>query len=80
MTVTHKHTVELDGILLRPLAIGSCAIIFHSGRITRTTRVVSIRNRGGDGLRFETLDTKYHLLTGPLAQSAAEPLPAVLAA
>lgn len=71
MTMNEKATKELSGTLMRPLAVGSKAIIFHQGKFTRTSRIVAICRRSAEEVYFETQDAKYHLLTGPSTQPAA---------
>jgi len=80
MTADTKENRTLSGILLRPLAVGSKAVIFHQGKITRTSPIVAICRRTVGEVCFETAATRYHLLTGPDTQPAVSPLPTALAA
>lgn len=80
MMLETKKTRTLAGILLRPLAVGSSAIIIHQGKITRTTRIVAIHRCTAGKVCFETLDTRYHLLTGPNSEPAMSVLVPALAA
>lgn len=41
MNTEGKTTKTLDGVLLRPLAVGAKAVILHQGQVTYTSRVVS---------------------------------------
>lgn len=75
-----KEIRTLAGILLRPLAVGSRAVIVHQGKITRTARIMAIHHRTAGEVCFETLDTRYHLVTGPDIQPAVNAYPAALAA
>lgn len=80
MTGIEKANKTLNGTLMRPLAVGSNAIIFHQGKFTRTSRIVAISRLGAEEVYFETLNTKYHLLTGPSTQPAASLFPVAFAA
>ena len=80
MMLEAKTVRTLTGILLRPLAVGSRAVIVHQGKITRTARIMAIHHRSADEVCFETLDTRYYLLTGPNCEPAVSALPAALAA
>lgn len=80
MNPEKKTTMTLNGILLRPLAVGAKAVILHQGQVTYTSRVVSIHRRSVDEVRFETLNTQYHLLTGPSSEPAAGCFPLAMAA
>jgi hypothetical protein len=80
MITTEKTTRTLNGMLMRPLAVGSNAIIFHQGKFTRTSPIVAISRLGAEEVYFETLNTKYHLLTGPSTQPAASLFPMAFAA
>lgn len=75
-----KEIRTLTGIPLRPLAVGSRAIIVHQGKIILTARVTAIHHRNAREVCFETLDTRYYLLTGPDSQPALSAFPAALAA
>jgi hypothetical protein len=70
MTTEEKTLKTLHGVLMRPLTVGAKAIIVHEGRITLTSRVVSIHSRTVGEVCFETLNSEYHLLTGPFCQPA----------
>ena len=75
-----KKIRTLAGILLRPLAVGSRAVIAHQGKITRTARIMAIHRRTAGQVCFETMDTKYYLLTGPDFEPAVSTLPVSLTA
>ena len=68
-----KETI-LKGTLIYPLALGRCALIFHRGCFTRTSRVVAIDCQTAEELRFETLNTRYTLLMEHLPEAAACPV------
>lgn len=70
MTTEGKPAKTLSGVLMRPLTVGTKAVIVHHGQITLTSRVVDIHSRTEDEVRFETLNSEYRLLTGPFHQSA----------
>ncbi len=80
MTADTKEVRTLNGILLRPLVVGSNAIIFHQGKITRTACITAIRRRTAKAVCFETADIRYYLLTSPDTQPAVSPIPMALAA
>ena len=80
MTRNEKVVRTLSGALMRPLAVGSTAIIFHDGKFTRTSRIVAIHSYDAEEVCFETLNIKYHLLTGPGTFPAMSLFPAVQAA
>lgn len=74
-----KHTT-LSGVLLKPLAVGACALIFHNGQFIRTSAVQAIHEANAFQIRFETRNTDYTLLLTPYSQAAANPLYANMAA
>ena len=80
MELEEKKVRKMAGALLCPLAVGSRAIIVHQGKIIRTARITAIHHRNAGEVCFETLDTRYYLLTGPDTQPAVSVLPAALAA
>lgn len=80
MELQAKIIRTMAGVLLCPLAVGSRAIIVHQGKIILTARVTAIHHRNAREVCFETLDTRYYLLTGPDSQPAVSVLPAALAA
>jgi len=69
-----KKTATLNGTLMYPLEVGCCALIFHNGRFTRTSRVVEIHKETYEEVRFETVNTIYRLLLGPTPQEAEQPV------
>lgn len=75
-----KKSKILSGILMNPLMIGGRALIYHAGKLTRTSTIVDIHSSGDHHLRFETMNTIYILLTDPVPQSAALPVEMSLAA
>ena len=77
MNTEGKTTKTLNGILLRPLAVGAKAVILHQGQVTR---VVAVHSRTEGEVRFETLNTEYRLLLGPSSEPAAGCFPLAMAA
>lgn len=71
MNTKAKTQKTLNGALLLPLTVGAKAVIFHQGKITRTSQVVAIHSWEMDRVCFETLNTHYRLLTGPSSEPAA---------
>ncbi len=69
----NKKTINLNGSLLAPLAIGEAASICTGGKFLRTGRVVAIHEQSEDSIRFETLKCNYHL-TMPVLPPAADKL------
>lgn len=63
----------LEGVLVRPVTIGASALFFHGSEFIRTSKVVEIQSVTEEEVCFETLNTKYRLLTG----HTYEPGPAV---
>mgnify|MGYP001093739345 CR=1 FL=1 len=70
MNTEIKTAKTLHGVLMRPLAVGTKAVIVHGGQITLTSRVVAIHSRTEDEIHFETQNSEYHLLTDPFCQPA----------
>lgn len=66
-----KNSTTLCGVLMRPLAIGRCAVMFSQGRFVRTAPVSTIHSCHSGAVRFATLDADYTLLLDPPAQSAS---------
>lgn len=71
--MTDKKTTIMHGVLMYPIKIGECALIYHRGQFIRTSTVVAIHYDAPDAMRFETLNTHYTLLLGPAPQAAANP-------
>ena len=80
MELQAKIIRTMAGALLCPLAVGSRAVILHQGKIILTTCITAIHHRTAGEVCFETLDTRYYLLTGPDFEPAVSAFPAVLAA
>ena len=60
-----KKNLEITGVLLCPLAVGDSAFISGPDGTRRTSRVLSMEKITPKEIRFETLNTNYHLhLTG----------------
>ena len=54
-----QHTRMLHGRLLRPLKVGSSALIDHEGQFILTSLVTSIQVQNEQEAKFETLNTHY---------------------
>lgn len=80
MNTEGKTTKTLNGILMRPLAVGVKAVILHQGQVTFTSRVVGIHSYTGNGVCFETMNTQYRLLTGPTYEPDVSLYPVAMAA
>ncbi len=72
MNTEEKTTKTLNGVLLRPLAVGAKAVILHQGQVTFTSKVVAIHAGDNGEVCFETLNTQYRLLTGPSPDPAED--------
>ena len=62
-----QHTRMLHGRLLRPLKVGSSALIDHEGQFILTSLVTSIQVQNDQ----ETLNTHYHVKFSPLQAAVA---------
>ena len=71
--MTEKKTTILHGVLMYPIKVGNCALIFHRGQFIRTSTVVAIQYDSAEVVRFETLNTCYTLLLDPIPQTTANP-------
>ena len=80
MNMEGKTTKTLNGVLMRPLAVGAKAVILHQGQVTLTSRVVNIHSYTENEVRFETMNTQYRLLTGPINEPTTSLFPAAMAA
>jgi len=69
-----KKFIYLQGTLLTPLTVGNCAYISHSGQVIRTSRIVAIRETGGQRVSFETLNSFYCVELSPIPISATMPV------
>lgn len=76
----NKKTILLDGILLRPLIIGQCAMIQSGKQVFRSSRIISIHELTETFVYFETLSAHYHLATSPLPFAVIKPYSVNLAA
>lgn len=74
-----KKKVTLNGMLLSPLIIGQRAVFSAEGNVYYTSPVVAVRESSKDHIRFETMNTHYHLLMSPFPLSSANLLPAGMA-
>ncbi|MDD4510507.1 MAG: hypothetical protein PHY23_06375 [Oscillospiraceae bacterium] len=68
-----KKIIYLQGTLLMPLTVGSCAYISHGGQVVRTSRVVAIREISSQRVGFETLNSHYCVELSPVPLSAVMP-------
>lgn len=66
----NKPFKTMEGVLIRPLAVGARAIFLHAGRLVRTSCVTAIHGGMEGGICFETADAAYRLLTGPTKEPA----------
>lgn len=57
--------------LLRPLKVGSSALIDHEGQFILTLLVTSIHVQNEQEAKFETLNTHYHVKFSPLQAAVA---------
>ena len=57
--MTEKKSTTMHGVLVYPLQIGACALIFHRGQLIRTSTVVAIHYDAPEVMQFETLNTHY---------------------
>lgn len=80
MNTDEKTTKTLNGVLMRPLAVGAKAVILHQRQVTFTSRVVAIHSRTDDAVQFETKNSYYRLLTGPFCEPVVSLLPMAMAA
>ena len=63
-----KKFTTLRGTLMYPPLVGGRAIIFHCGKMIRTSPIVAIHSASAEAIRFETVNTHYTLLTNPSPQ------------
>ena len=75
-----QHTRMLHGRLLRPLRVGSSALIDHEGQFILTSLVTSIQVQNEQEARFETLNTHYHVKFSPLQAAVAASILVAVAA
>lgn len=75
-----KKYTTLNGTLLCPIAVDSCALILHRGKVIRTSRIVAIRSLAPNKVCFETLNTHYTLVPEPTPASVGRPLMMSMAA
>lgn len=80
MNTDEKKTRTLNGTLMVPLTVGAKAVILHQGQITLTSQVMAIHSLAENEVRFETKNTNYRLLIGPLHQPNVNPVPMAMAA
>ena len=80
MNTNEKKTKTLNGTLMMPLAVGTRAMILHQGQIMLTSQVVAIHSLTEGEVRFETKNTHYRLLIGPLHQPSVSLFPMAMAA
>lgn len=77
---TDKPMKTLTGALLRPLAVGTRAVILHRGSVKLTSQVEAIHKQTEDEICFETRNSLYRVLTGPVRSPAVSLSPMLLAA
>lgn len=70
-----KKSVVLHGSLLCPLVVGQGAIFYAGGKIYHTSRVVAVHEHSDELVRFETVNSTYHLSMTPFPLAACSPLP-----
>lgn len=58
---SNKKVIEIHGVLQKPLEIGSSAFILEDNGIRRTSTVLEYKQVSENEIRFETLNTIYHL-------------------
>jgi hypothetical protein len=68
-----KKAIYLQGTLLAPLMVGSCAYISYSGQVIRTSRIVAIHEANAWRAYFETLNSRYCVEHSPVPISAELP-------
>lgn len=61
MILRLKVCKVLTGVPVLPITVGSPAMIYHHGRVTRTTEVVDVYRKSVTEIRFETRHTMYIL-------------------
>ena len=66
----HRSKLRLRW-LLRPLKVGSSALIDHEGQFILTSLVTSIQVQNEQEAKFETLNTHYHVKFSPLQAAVA---------
>ena len=49
----------LSGVPVLPIVVGSPALIYHHGRMTRTTAVLDVYRQSATEIRFETKHALY---------------------
>ncbi len=60
-----KRSIVLRGSLLKPLAVGKCAVVCVGGKLYRTSKVVAIRKQNFRMAYFETENSFYHIRLEP---------------
>ena len=76
----NKPFKTMEGVLIRPLAVGTRAIFLYAGRLVRTSCVTAIHGKMEGSVCFETADTAYRLLTDPSPEPAVCQFPTAMAA
>lgn len=51
----------LTGVPVLPIVVGSSAMLYHNGHVTRTSEVVDVYRPSATEIRFETRHTHYIL-------------------
>lgn len=70
-----KKNVNLSGRAIFPVAVGACALLACGGRYIRTSRVVKIHEYTPQVLRFETMNSNYHVELNPSPLAAVSLIP-----
>lgn len=76
----NKKDIFLNGTLLAPISVGSCAFVSCKGQVIRTSRIVAIHEVSGYRARFETLNSYYCVEFSPVPANAANPAYSLIAA
>ncbi|MCM1508916.1 MAG: hypothetical protein NC177_17550 [Ruminococcus flavefaciens] len=56
-----KKVIEITGTPLFPIETGVIAIIYDGNNVRKTSIVVNVQNISQTEIKFETLNTSYHL-------------------
>lgn len=74
-----KKRIQLCGSLIRPLTIGEPAVYAAGGTVFRTSQVMAIHELATSSIRFETMNSHYHLLLNPYPAAVVCQFPTELA-
>lgn len=70
-----KKSVSLSGVAVLPVTVGARALLACGGKFIRTSRVVVIHEYTTEVLRFETVNSNYHLELSPSPLAAVSQIP-----